>query len=81
MVICPKNNVVALFHSLHNKHDNYLRGMVNRLVLICNRFTLSLVLYINILVLKYTCMFLLTKTLNVFNDKHRSKSEANAKWI
>ena len=31
--------------------------------------------------MKYTCMFLLTNALKGFNDKHKSKSKANAKWI
>jgi len=65
----------------HNKPDNYLKGMVNKLILICNKFTSSLVFDINILIVQYTCMFLLTCALKAFNDKYGSKSKATAKWI
>ena len=59
--------------------DNYLKGMVNKLVLICNTFTLSLVFDINILIEQYTCMFLLVSALKGFNDNHESKSNATTK--
>jgi len=81
VVICPKDNVVAWFCSLHNKRDNYLKGMLNRSVLICNIFTLSLVFDINTLIVQYTCMFLLTSALKESNDHQGSKSKATAKWI
>ncbi|KAH1249246.1 hypothetical protein GmHk_05G012648 [Glycine max] len=81
VIICPKENVVAWFCSLHNKPDNYFKGIVNRLVLICNTFTLFLVLYIHILIVQYTCMFLLTSALKGFDGKHGSKSKANTKCI
>ena len=67
--------------SLHNKLDNYLKGMVNMLVLICNTFTLSLIFDFNILIVQFTCMFLLTHALKGFNSNHGSKSKVIAKWI
>jgi len=81
VVISRKDDVVAWFCSLHNKFDNYKKGMVNRSVVICNTFTLSLVFDINIVIIQHTCMFLLTSVLKGFNDNHRSKSKATAKWI
>ena len=65
--------------SLHNKLDNYLKGMVNMLVLICNTFTLSLIFDFNILIVQFTCMFLLTHALKGFNSNHGSKSKVIAK--
>ena len=58
IVICPKDNVVIWFWSLHNRPKNYLKEIINRSVVFCNTFTLSLVFDINILIIQYTCMFL-----------------------
>ncbi|KAL5124619.1 Dynein heavy chain [Glycine soja] len=49
-VICPKDNVVVWFCSLHNNPDNYFKGMIN-------------------------------SALKRFNEKHKSKFKATAKWI
>ena len=65
----------------NNKFDNYLKGMVNRSVLIRKTISLSLVFGINILIVQHTCMFLLTSALKRFNDNHKSKSKATTKWI
>jgi len=83
VVICPKDNVVAWFCSLHNKPNNQIKGIVNKLVLVCNTITLSLVFDFNILIdiIQYQCMFFLTSALKGFNDKYESKSKVNAKWI
>ncbi|KAH1193585.1 hypothetical protein GmHk_19G054598 [Glycine max] len=67
VVICPKDN------DPNNKPENYVKGMVNRPILIYNTFALSLVFDINILIVQYTCMFLLTSALKGFNNNHGSK--------
>jgi len=81
VVIYPKDNTVAWFCSLQNKSDNYLKGITNKSVLICNTFILSLVSDINILIVQYICMFLLTSGLKGLNDNHESKSKATVKSI
>ncbi|KAL5147312.1 hypothetical protein HKD37_06G017014 [Glycine soja] len=50
IVILPKENVVIWFCSLHNRSDNYLKGIINRSVLFFNTFALALVGNINILI-------------------------------
>jgi len=32
VVILPKEHLVVWFYSLHNRPDNYLKGIINRLV-------------------------------------------------
>ena len=64
VVILPMENVVIWFCSLHNRSDNYLKGIINRLVLFFNTFALALVGNINILIIQYTSMFVLNNTLN-----------------
>ena len=54
---------------------------INRLVVSCKTFTISLVCDINILIVQYACMFLLPSALKGFNDIQGSKSKATAKWI
>jgi len=49
VVILPKENLVVWFCSLHNRTDNYLKGIINRSVLFLNTFALALVSNINIL--------------------------------
>ena len=49
VVILPKENLVVWFCSLHNRPDNYLKGIINRSVLFFNTFALALVSNINIL--------------------------------
>ncbi|KAL5172980.1 hypothetical protein HKD37_16G045621 [Glycine soja] len=50
VIILPKENVVIWFCSLHNRPDNYLKGIINRSVLFFNTFALALVGNINILI-------------------------------
>ena len=52
VVILPKENVVIWFCSLHNKPDNYLKGIINRSVLFFNTFALALVRNIKILIVQ-----------------------------
>ena len=73
VIICPKDNVVIWFCSLHNRSD--------KLVVFCNTFTLSLVKNINILIVQYACMFLLNNALKGFNDSQQSKSKPTTRWI
>jgi len=76
-----KDNVVIWFCSLHNRLDNYLKGIINRSAVFCNTFTLSLIFDINILIVQYTCMFLLISALKEFNNSQGSKSKVAARWI
>ena len=57
------------------------KGIINMLVVFCNTFTLWLVFDINILIVQYTCMFLLFKALKGFNNGQGSKSKVAARWI
>ena len=80
VVICLKDNVVIWLYSLHNKSDNYLKGIVNGLVVICKTFTLSFVRhqYFNCTI----CMHVsLNSALKGFKDIQGSKSKAIAKCI
>ena len=76
VVILPKENVVIWFCSLHNKPDNYLKGIINRSMLFFNTFALALLNNINIL------MFLVfNSALKGLDDTPRPKSKAGARWI
>jgi len=81
VVILPKKNVVIWFCSLHNRSDNYLKGIINRLVLFFNIFALALVWSINILIVQYTSMFVLNSALKGLDDTPQSKSKIVARWI
>jgi len=81
VVILPKENVVIWFCSLHNRPDNFFKGIINRLVLFFNTFSLTLVGSINILIVQYASMFVLNSALKGLNDTPQSKSKAAAKWI
>ncbi|KAH1238663.1 hypothetical protein GmHk_08G023278 [Glycine max] len=81
VVILPKENVVIWFCSLHNKPDNYMKGIINRSVIFFNTFTLALVRNINILIVQYASMFVLNNALKGFDDTPQSKSKAGARWI
>ena len=56
------------------------KSLVNRYVLICNTCTLSLVLYMNVLILQFTCMFLLTSVLKELYGNY-SSSSMKTNWI
>ena len=77
--ICPKDNVVIWFCSLHNRPDNYLKGLINRSVVFCNTFILSLIFEINILIVQYEWVLILTSALKRFNDSQGTKSKVTAK--
>jgi len=81
VVILPKENVVIWFCSLHNRLDNYLKGIINRSVIFFNTFTLALVGNINILIVQYTSMFVLNSALKGFDDTPQSKSKVVVRWI
>jgi len=66
---------------LHNRPDNYLKGVINRSVIFFNTFTLALFRNINILIAQYTSMFVLISALKGFDNTPQSKSKATAKWI
>ena len=40
VVILPKEHLLVWFCSLHNRPDNYLKGIINRLVFFFNTFAL-----------------------------------------
>ncbi|KAH1212584.1 hypothetical protein GmHk_14G040745 [Glycine max] len=81
VVILPKENVVIWFCSLHNRPDNYLKGIINKLVLFFNTFALALVGNINILIAQCASMFVFNSALKRFDDTPQSKSKAAARWI
>ena len=81
VIILPKENVVIWFCSLHNRPDNYLKGIINRSVLFFNTFALALVGNIDISIVQYASMFVLKSTLKGFNDTPQSKSKVAARWI
>ena len=81
VIILPKENVVIWFCSLHNRLDNYLKGIINRSVLFFNTFSLALVRNINILIVQYTSMFVFNSALKGLDDTPQSKSKATARWI
>jgi len=74
LVILLKKNVVIWFCSLHNRSDNYLKGIINRLVLFFNTFALALVGNINILIVQYASMFVSNNALKELDDTPQSKS-------
>ena len=77
IIILPKENLVVWFCSLHNRSDNYLKGIINRLVLFFNIFALALVSNINILM-----FFVFNSALKGLDDTPQPKSKAaNARWI
>ena len=74
--ILPKENLVVWFCSLHNRSDNYLKGIINMSVLFFNTFALTLVNNINIL------MFLVfNSALKGLDDTPQPKSKVGARWI
>jgi len=77
----PKENIVIWFCLLHNRLDNYLKEIINKLVVFFNTFTLALVENINMLIVQYTSMFVLNNALKRFDDTPQSKSKAAARWI
>jgi len=81
VVILPKENVVIWFCSLHNRPDNYLKGIINRSVLFFITFALALVENINILIVQYASMFVLSSALKGLDDTPQSKSKVVARWI
>ena len=72
-------NVVIWFCSLHNRPDNYLKGIIIRSIIFFNAFTLALVRNINILIVQYTSMFVLNNALKGFDDTPQSKSKATTR--
>ena len=76
ITILPKENVLIRFCSLHNRPDNYLKGIINRLVLFFNTFALTLVGNINILIVQYASMFVLNNALKGIDDTPQSKTKA-----
>jgi len=76
VVILPKENLVVWFCSLHNRPDNYLKGIINMSVLFFNTFALALLNNINIL------MFLVfNNALKGLDDTSHPKSKVAARWI
>ena len=76
VVILPKENLVVWFCSLHNRPNNYLKGIINRPVLFSNTFALALLSNINIL------MFLVfNRALKGLDDTPQPKFKAGARWI
>jgi len=81
VIILPKENVVIWLCSLHNRPDNYLKGIINRSIIFFNTFTLSLVMNINTLIINYASMFVLNNALKGFDDTPQNKSKVAAWWI
>ena len=75
VVILPKENIVIWFGSLHNRPDNYLKGIINRSVLFFNTFALVLVENINILIVQYASMFVFNSALKGLDDTPQNKSK------
>ena len=80
VIIFPKENVVIWFCLLHNRLDNYLKGIINKSIIFFNTFTLALVENINILIVQHASMFVLNSALKGFDDTPQSKSKATARW-
>jgi len=74
VIILPKENLVIWFCSLHNRPNNYLKGIINMLVLFFNTFALALVGNINFLIVQYASMFVLNNALKGLDDTPQSKS-------
>jgi len=81
IIILPKENVVIWFCSLHNRPDNYLKGIITRSVLFVNTFALALVRNINILIVQQASIFVFNGALKGLNDTPQSKSKVAARWI
>jgi len=76
VVILPKENLVVWFCSLHNRPNNYLKGIINRPVLFSNTFALALLSNINIV------MFLVfNSALKELDDTPQPNSEVGDRWI
>ena len=76
VVILPKENLVVWFCSLHNRPNNYLKGLINRPVLFSNTFALALLSNINIV------MFLVfNSALKELDDTPQPNSEVGDRWI
>ncbi|KAH1205320.1 hypothetical protein GmHk_16G046055 [Glycine max] len=67
IIILPKENVVIWFCSLHNRPDNYLKGIITR--------------NINILIVQQASIFVFNGALKGLNDTPQSKSKVAARWI
>jgi len=76
VVILPKENLVVWFCSLHNRTNNYLKGIINRSVMFFNTFALSLLSNINILMFP-----VFSSALKRLDDTPQPKSKAGARWI
>jgi len=81
VVILPNENVVIWFCLLHNRPDNYLKGIINRSVLFFNTFALALVRNIKILIVQWVSMFVFNSALKGLDDTQQSKSKPAARWI
>ena len=79
VVILLKENVVIWFCSLHNRPDNYLKGIITRSVLFVNTFALALVRNINILIVQQASIFVFNGALKGLNDTPQSKSKVAAR--
>ena len=79
VIILPKENLFVWFCLLHNRPDNYLKGIINWSVLFFNTFALALVRNINILIVQHAFMFVLNNALKRFDDTPQSKSKAAAR--
>ncbi|KAL5165112.1 hypothetical protein HKD37_18G050300 [Glycine soja] len=64
-----------------NGPNNYLKGIINMLVLFFNTFALALVGNINILIVQYISMFVFSSALKGLDDTPQSKSKATTRWI
>ena len=81
VVILPNENIVIWFCSLHNRPDNYLKRIINRLIIFFNTFTLALIENVNILIVQYVSMFVLNSALKGFDDTPQSKLKDATRWI
>jgi len=61
---------------LHNRPNNYLKGIINRSVLFFNTFALALLSNINIL-----RFLVFNSALKGLDDTPQPKSKAGARWI
>jgi len=81
VIILLKENFVVWFCSLHNRPNNYLKGIINWSMLFFNTFALALVRNINILIVQKTSMFVFNSALKGLDDTPQPKSKAGARWI
>ena len=75
VVILPKENLIVWFCSLHNRPNNYLKGIINRSMLFFNTFALPLLSNINILL-----FLVFNSALKGLDDTQQSKSKPAARW-